>query len=458
MGGVAKHMSHVYENMDMTFSNLVSLFDGVASGKIEVTEKVDGQNLYFTYDIDEGVPKFARNTDTHVAVGGYTREMLNQEFIRKGEGRPDYAGVIKTFNDGMKAIESAMSAIDPIILQKIFYRPGVWVNSEVMSGDNRNIVVYNGNFIVLHGIEIISDTFSPSDMTPEELRSSEIQARNAFSLLASAIDRKETEIASVNWQIVGPKLVQLQNFADGDFIERVENAIDGILDGTGLTFRNTFRDFVTYHLYQAVSRTFTFPPSDEVFGKILTLVLETQDEKRARTAVGNVINLRALKSLHPYPEDHEALRNLALSGNVKNILAIILEPFAQLTVQFSSEILTGATSYFMQDSDHAKTALTQMTALAIERIPAHINSLIQQGAIDPRAAKEAESIKLRFDKNLKRLRDVSTITTGIEGVVFEYPPMSNRYYKFTGGFAPANQLLGLLGWEEKAEIVASVSQ
>ena len=62
------------------------------------------------------------------------------------------------------------------------------------------------------------------------------------------------------------------------------------------------------------------------------------------------------------------------------------------------------------------------------------------------------SLKNRYEKQMKRLQSVDNITTAMEGVVFEYPPMSRQYYKFTGGFAAANQILGLLGWEVKEEL------
>ena len=122
MGGLGGHMSHVYEDMTITFSELISLFSDISVGKIETTEKVDGQNLYFTYDHKSQQPKFARNMTKHVSVGGFTRAQLTAEFTAKGAGRSDYGGVIKTFDDGMKAIEAAFKSIDPMILQKIFYQ------------------------------------------------------------------------------------------------------------------------------------------------------------------------------------------------------------------------------------------------------------------------------------------------------------------------------------------------
>jgi len=451
MGGIGGHMSHVYENMSMTFGGLIDLFGAVSSGKISVSEKVDGQNLYFRYDSERRIPTFARNSG-HAKVGGITKEAMTADFTRKGAGDPGYAGVIKTFDDGMDAIQKAIGAIDPFILEKIFYRSDLYVNCEVMSGDNRNIVVYNGNFIVMHGLDLVGTP----ELNDEEAGRIDAEARQLFSLLTQQINKEESRIAKRNWEVIGPRLVELQDLSSIDFLERLTGTIDMILEGTGLTLTSTFKDFVAYHLLNVIRQTFAVQPTQEVFDMILTLVTETSDEKKQRIQSGRKIDLRTLKALHRNDGDYNALRNIASSSSVKSILTIILEPFAQITVKFSSEILAGASSYFMKDSNAAMQSLIRMTALAIERVPKRIANLIQTGNVDVKALTQADSLQKRFDKNMARLRDVNAISTGIEGVVFEYPPMSRRFYKFTGGFAPANQLLGLLGWDEKASIMSQV--
>ena len=450
MGALGGHMSHVYENMDMTFSQLLQLFSAVSSGEIEVTEKVDGQNLYFRYDHERRSPMFGRNAG-HAKAGGLTREEMTADFIRKGAGDPGYAGVIKTFDDGMDAIQKAMLTVDPIILSKVFYRRDLYANCEVMSGDNRNIVVYNGDFIVMHGLDLVG---TPT-LDDEEAGRIDAEARSAFSMLVQAIDNQEARIAKQNWEVLGPRIVSLKNLAETDFMERLDNSIASVLSGTGLSLSNTFRDFVAYHLNKVISETFAVMPSQEVFNMILTLVTESSDEKKQRIQSGQKIDLRTMKALHGNDGDYAALKNVASSVNAKVILGIILEPFAQITVQYSSEVLAGAESYFMEDTEKSRKALSKMTEMAIERVPVRIKELIKTGAFNVKDASEAASIQKRYDKNMARLRDLSTISTGIEGVVFEYPPMSRRFYKFTGGFAPANQLLGLLGWDEKAQIMSA---
>lgn len=454
MGALGGHMSHVYENMDMKFVDLLQLFNAVSSGEIKVSEKVDGQNLYFRYDSNTQEPRFARNAG-HANVGGLTREAMTADFIRKGAGDPGYSGVIKTFDDGMDAIQKAMLTIDPLILSKIFYRPDLYANCEVMSGDNRNIVVYNGNFIVMHGLDLVGNQWSDREEAAADLEKTAADARNAFNVLVQAVDNQESRIAKQNWQVIGPRIVALKDLTNGDFMSRLEASVGSVIDDTGLTLTNTFKDFVAYHLMSVINKTFAVKPSQQVFDMILTLVTEDSSEKKQRLKAGAKISLRTMKALHGNDGDYNALRNIASSANAKSILGIILEPFAQITVQFSSEVLSGAESYFMKDTEASRSALYKMTEMAIERIPARIEGLIKTGTVNKKAAAEAASIQKRFDKNMARMKSLDTISSGIEGVVFEYPPMSRRFYKFTGGFAPANQLLGLLGWDEKAQIMAA---
>ena len=49
--GVAgkSHMDHLYDNYELTFSDLKKIFVAAADGRLEGTEKTDGQNLLVTY-------------------------------------------------------------------------------------------------------------------------------------------------------------------------------------------------------------------------------------------------------------------------------------------------------------------------------------------------------------------------------------------------------------------------
>jgi len=59
-GGAAGHMTHPYEDYDLTFKDANSMIDAALSGKVEYAqEKLDGQNLMATYK--DGKVRAARN-------------------------------------------------------------------------------------------------------------------------------------------------------------------------------------------------------------------------------------------------------------------------------------------------------------------------------------------------------------------------------------------------------------
>jgi hypothetical protein len=61
MGGVAGHLSHIHENLDFTFGEIKSILSDVAHANIETVEKVDGQNVFFTWHAGTGAIRTARN-------------------------------------------------------------------------------------------------------------------------------------------------------------------------------------------------------------------------------------------------------------------------------------------------------------------------------------------------------------------------------------------------------------
>jgi cytidyltransferase-like protein len=60
-----------------------------------------------------------------------------------------------------------------------------------------------------------------------------------------------------------------------------------------------------------------------------------------------------------------------------------------------------------------------------------------------------------IDVQLAKLGDIENLASSMEGVVFEYPPGSDKIYKLTGAFAMANQIIGRArrsGMTEEEEI------
>ena len=59
MGGVAGHLSHLYDNRKLTFNEMKKILSLASSGELTGTEKTDGYNIFLGFK--DGVPRAARN-------------------------------------------------------------------------------------------------------------------------------------------------------------------------------------------------------------------------------------------------------------------------------------------------------------------------------------------------------------------------------------------------------------
>ena len=68
MGGLAGHMSHLYDNPRLTFSQIKDIFKSAASGELEGTEKTDGQNLYISFSVSNQKFQFIEKEEDQQAA------------------------------------------------------------------------------------------------------------------------------------------------------------------------------------------------------------------------------------------------------------------------------------------------------------------------------------------------------------------------------------------------------
>ena len=101
-GGLGGHMDHLYDNPNLSFGEMKEIFQLAASGKLEGTQKLDGQNIFITYSLKRGRAFAARNK-TNLKSGGMSGEQLAAKF----EGR---GALQKAFVDAFQAFEEAVSS------------------------------------------------------------------------------------------------------------------------------------------------------------------------------------------------------------------------------------------------------------------------------------------------------------------------------------------------------------
>jgi len=109
------------------------------------------------------------------------------------------------------------------------------------------------------------------------------------------------------------------------------------------------------------------------------------------------------------------------AGNLKKAA---ISPVEEIVHDFSVEMLKGLESAFILDNK-----------AEVGRLRAELQKAIE--AIEASGSDEAMAI---LQKQMSKLKSIEGVSTAAEGFVFDYDGVT---YKFTGNFAPMNQLLGL---------------
>jgi len=494
MGGIARHMNHIYDDMGMKFSTILEIFSLASSGKLQATEKVDGQNLYFTYDKASRLTKFARKEE-EAASGGLTKDQLGSEFLKKRDASDDpsgYQGVVDAFYLGMEAIEKALSNISDETKNTVFDRAKevegrqistVYMNCEVMYSGNRNLILYDGDFIVFHNYDILDEKLNA--LPEEALAEIDTAMREKFMVIVSEIEKQEAQAAANQWKVVGPQVVALNNMGEEgskEFVNDAKTDLMSIISQRGLSLDDTFGDYIAASVREEIIPKLIFDQklSDALIDAAVESAKNPASWSASPTVGGDKIpedpreRMRFLKAMHGGSKaDRKVISRLFSKSYGVSLQKIILEPFAQFAVAYTSKILDGVESSFMIDNKQGQQVFIETVNMAIEyfrqkfkeeedpsselsklrkiaRDDSKVSALDRKSRADlKKAIESSDKFKLKYETQMGRLVSVDRITTPVEGVVFEYPPGSNKYYKFTGGFAASNQLLGMLGWADK---------
>ena len=398
MGGVAGHMAHLSEDLDLTFNEIVSILSKVASADIKnATEKVDGQNLFLT--VANGEIRTARNNGD-VKKGGMTTDA----YISKWKGHP----AENAFTNGFKAISAALKKLSSETLEDIFSNGQRYVNMEIMYPKNPNIISYSTPNIVLHGLQYFGDEERPEERS---------LAKEKFYSLVKAVDGGTQNVGKEDWSINGPKIVALKKLADGSALEEVTSKIQSFSSPVGMSA--TLGDYVAMVVKKYTEQVDL--PSN-VTEQVLMLMLSPEEAKSRGVTV-----VKAKKGLPK--ELQSVVSKLGSKTNSRKYISSVLRPLEIAISDFAIEVLRGVKSFFVDEHDEEVTRMRDELQQSI----VYLKNLQSSGD---------EKMGELVDKQLAKLGKIENLASSLEGVVFEYPPGSDRIYKLTGAFAMANQIIG----------------
>jgi len=388
-----KHIYHLYENYDITFGQLFQLVEKLCSG-LETTEKIDGQALSFRVDT-EGKVLFARNKTQQSAGGKDIKEVISSL-------SPAIHDVFLSASSVLQQLANAMT-LDEIAM--CFPSQDYFCNFEIVSENKRNVIMYDGNNIVLHNIDNGTDTRD-----------------DCFRILLSALSR----FSDPYWNVSGPSIISFDNKALG---EKAIDTISSIMSEAALDESDRVSDLVHRRIFDNVlldfdNSNFAIDIADKYTG-----------------SAGK--NLRELKKQYTFiPVETIEKWGRSNKTKIRKNIAEAIHDYITCLDSFGRGLLKDVRSAFIDDNE--KTI--QQIRYAINMIGNDVFSGIINDTVTKKQLKH-------YEKNLRKLGHTSHINTAIEGTVFVF---NNTLFKITGCFASYNQILGCLGFDKKDEIINHV--
>jgi plasmid maintenance system antidote protein VapI len=400
MGGLAGHMSHLYDNPELTFKEIADIFKEASAGSLIGTEKTDGQNIFLSYSVRDGKAKAARNIG-NIKSGGMNAAELAQKFAGRGN-------LEKSFNDAFAAFEKAVELFDYEKQIDIFGpNANVWYNAEVQDPRTSNVINYDAKALTIHRVghkEFDKQSGRPLN---KDVSANAKELERALEEIKNLIDNEEYRVQMNAFR-------NLDALGDDKQLNVTLSRLYNLASSNEMKGNNTIGQFLVKRVKKVVD-TALEGMSDEVKENVVRRILKVKGAK-----LNDIYKM--IPSGPDYTEQRDKIRKVVRKE--KQIVTAAIFPLEDIVHDFSVEMLRGLESAFVLDN-----------AEEVSRLKGEVSKAIN--AIENSGSDKAMEI---LTKQLKKLKDVENVSTAAEGFVFDYDGIS---YKFTGNFAPVNQILGL---------------
>lgn len=397
-GGAAGHMSHPFDEKDLTFGDFKKIIEAGLYGELnfeeEATEKTDGQNVFAT--VQDGEVKFARNK-TELA-----NPMDLATFKNKFEGHASPL-VQDTFQFAAEDLANSLNKLSPKDLE-VFDNGKNWMNMELIYSKNPNVIYYDRDVIQFHGIKktdgegnIIGDDNKPARSIAKAMQDLKVNVGKTFT-------------------VIPPQVIKLGKDLDFEknkakFIKQVES----LRDRYGLSDDDQVSRYHEMWWRETIDTNFPDLEQDHKEGLLL------------RWAYGDkkTLNLRSLDK--DLGKDKASLIKKFDKEDVKKKYKENIRPFEDLFLELGSIILKNASNFVAANPDAEMQRLHNQIRTEAEGIK-------KTGGAAQIAKVEAELARL------DRIGGIESIIP-TEGIVFVY---KGKTMKLTGTFAAINQLMGII--------------
>jgi hypothetical protein len=394
MGGAAGHLSHVFEDKNLTFADVKNILTRATLGKLDsVSEKFDGLNMVIGWDSTTDDLKIARSL-SDVKSGGLDRDQLEAKFKNRGK-------IAIAFNKAYDVLTTALSSLDKQSKIDIFGEYiNMWYSVEVIYRDNMNVVLYDTNAIIFHEHPMFFRYGHDVSMKSKHF---------LFQTVVEQIPHMQKVVSG--WKILPPENIKMSEMVNKSHLYDALAALDELRNDFNLLDEATIEDYLMSVLRANLECDAQMQKCLPFSGLIIDRCLEKRGS--SLTQIKKIIP----KELYPLVSVYVENSNLVLRNSIERLEKIIND--------FSNEML-----------DEIKSRLISDPRNEVSRIKASVFNSISE------VSSSGNKVQIEnLQRHLGRLGNIKEIKTSIEGIVFEY---KEKFYKLTGKFAAINQIMGIM--------------
>jgi hypothetical protein len=405
-GGAYGHMNHPFDDNNLTFSDLKNIIIYGLEGKLnredKVSEKLDGQNLMVSWV--DGKLKAARNKG-HLKNGGKTAPTTSgiaNMFSGRGQ-------IKKAFVGAMRDLEKAIGSLSEPQKKKVFGNGTKWMNLEVIYPQTANVIDYDVAEIVFHGTTEYDVSGRAKGYSKEGAR-----------MLQGMIQQVNQNIQKT-FKISKPNFLRMnkvQNYAakKSTFLNKLNKLQSQYALKNSDRLGQYHEAFWKEYVFNA-GKQFNVNIKPDQFVKLVNRWAFFDKSYK-------IPQIR--KDFKGNPQFNKWVLDTDKMNHIK-IFKDNIKPFEILFFQVGAEILKNMSGFLAVSPDKAVQKIRQDVAKALKDLQ------------KPDNLAKLEKLKIQIEK-LEAIGGSSAIVPS-EGVVFKY---KGNIYKFTGAFAPVNQILGSL--------------
>jgi len=407
-GGAYGHMSHPFDDNNLTFGDMKKIIKLGLSGELnredDVTEKTDGQNLMITYR--DGKVLAARNKGQIKNRGQNALDVVS--VAKKFSGRGD---IRDAFVFAMKDLSSAIKSLSDKQKDKVFKNGEIFMNLEIIYPASSNVIDYDKAVLQFH-----------NSLRYDKNGSAVGEVKGSGRMLQGMIKQVNQDIGK-HFKIIKPRVLDLPKKIDfGKKVDIYYKRVNKLQSQFGLKDTDTLGKY-----HQSYWENYIYNAGKQFGYTIPKTILRNLTKRWAFFDKSYKIpNIK--KDLKQQPEFLNWVMNTDKVDH-KNMVKKNMLPFEKIFFSVGADILQNLSNFIAANPTKAVEKIRKDILKASNKVRAG-------GDI-----KKMKTLKQQLEK-LNSIGGLKKIVP-VEGVVFKY---KGKTYKFTGAFAPVNQILGLVSF------------